>query len=174
MKIEVDVKISGKGFNHPFGSIVPVLDESAWMEDGAKAQSRRAFFEVFKGEADFKDDGSVDLLIEDENRFFRYELHVEPSSERGKENVSFSFFAPSVRLISAFAENEKCQFSLTKHSPFELAVHTGMLETLKIKNELTKNGGKLRIKFNTIFQGFITNNSMVKFEIIPKGKFLLS
>ena len=173
MKIKIEAKILGKRIPHPFGTVVPKFE--GLMSDGIDpmGNNHRLSFENIKGEAVFERDGNVSLFFGEKGDLTRCEIHLVPAEE-DKYDLFFSCFSHGIRFSSFFSEKKKCQFSLTRYSFFDAEVHTGIFEALKIKNGITKDGGKLSIRFNTFFGGILTNASVVEVSIIPSGNFLLS
>ncbi len=174
MKIEIEAKITGKRIPHPFGEVVPAGEEGMFLDVDPFGKKQKIEFANIKGEANFESDGSVWLSFGDVNMPYRFEIHVTPETSLEKSNVFFSYFAPGMRFNSFFSEKKECQFSLTRYSLYDAEVHTGIFEALKIKNGLTKDGGKLTLRFNTFFGGVLTNASRFELDITPVGKFLLS
>ncbi|MBE6648642.1 MAG: hypothetical protein E7614_03880 [Ruminococcaceae bacterium] len=173
MKIDIKAKITGKRIPHPFGEVVPRGEDSMLGGFDPFPKNDKISFNNIKGEAIFERDGSVSLFFGEGNSPFRFEIHVTPE-EQSKSSVFFSYFGLGIRFSSFFSEKKECQFSLTKYSFFDAEVHTGIIQALKIKNGLTKNGGKLTLRFNTFFGGVLTNASIFELSIIPSGRFLLS
>lgn len=82
----------------------------------------------------------------------------------GKNEVSITYHGQNFHFNGFFAEEKDCQFSSVSS---EGMGYMGLFKTVKVKNNITKDGGRLVIKFKTIYSGVVTALCELTLDVLP-------